>query len=211
MTGSSVKSYLSCDRSNNELVIETERLILRPMRMSDVDDLLEYQSQPEIVKYIPWPPRTREQVIEAAQKTIATGKFDMQEENDYIVLVWELKSGPDVHGIHIGKVIGQSNMGLRSQRDSFSDIGWVTHPAFQRKGYALEATRALMQYAFENLPLNRIIADIDTRNPESAAMAEKLGMRREGEFVDSEFFKGDWCSMWLYAILKSEFELELRR
>ena len=37
-------------------------------------------------------------------------------------------------------------------------------------------------------------------------LAEKLGMRREGEFIDSEFFKGDWCSMWLYAILTEEFK-----
>jgi RimJ/RimL family protein N-acetyltransferase len=184
------------------LVIETERMILRPLALTDVDDLLEYQSHPEIVRYIPWPERTREQVIEAAEKTIATGKFDLKEDGDYIVLVWELKNG---------KVIGQSNMGLRSARDKCSDIGWVTHQDFQRQGFAFEAIYALMKYAFENFPLHRIIADIDSRNPESAAMAEKLGMRREGEFKDAEFFKGDWCSMWLYAILKSEFELALRR
>ena len=206
MTGSAAKSHLTFDRSNDELVIETERLILRPMRMSDVDDLLEYQSNPEIVKYIPWPPRTREQVVEAAEKTIATCTFDIQDENDYIVLVWELKNGPGVENHEIRQVIGQSNMGLVSKRDSCANIGWVTHRGFQRQGYALEATKALMHFGFEALPIHRIIADIDTRNPESAAMAEKLGMRREGEFIDSEFFKGDWCSMWLYAILKSEFQ-----
>ena len=188
------------------LIIETERLILRPMALSDVDDLLEYQSHPEIVRYIPWPERTREQVVEAAEKTIATGKFELQEENDYIVLVWELKNGPGVENNEIGQVIGQSNMRLRSKRDSCADIGWVTHKGFQRNGYAFEATYALMKHAFENFPIHRLIADIDTRNPESAAMAEKLGMRREGEFKDSEFFKGEWCDMWLYAILKREFQ-----
>ena len=50
-----------------------------------------------------------------------------------------------------------------------------------------------------------IIADIDARVPESASLAEKLGMRLEGTFKDGEFFKGQWCDMWLYAILKSEF------
>lgn len=206
-----VKPWLSLEHSDRGLVIETERLILRPMLITDVDCLLEYQSDPEIVKYIPWPPRTREQVIEAAEKTIATCTFDIQDENDYIVLVWELKNGPGVENHEIGQVIGQSNMGLVSKRDSCANIGWVTHRGFQRQGYAFEATKALMQYGYENFPLHRIIADIDTRNPESAAMAEKLGMRREGEFIDSEFFKGDWCSMWLYAILKSEFDLALKR
>jgi len=179
------------------LVIETERLILRPMAISDVDDLLEYQSNPEIVRYIPWPERTREQVISALENTIETGKFDLKEDNDSIVLVWELKS--------TGKVIGQSNMTLKSATDQRADIGWVTHQGFQRQGLAIEATHALMKYAFNNFPIHRIIADIDTRVPESASLAEKLGMRLEGTFKDGEFFKGQWCDMWLYAILKSEF------
>ena len=167
------------------------------MLITDVDDLFEYQSNPEIVRYIPWPPRTMDQVKEAAEKTIITGKFDLHEVDDYIVLVWELKSS--------GKVIGQSNMALLSKSDKRANIGWVTHQSFQRKGFAVEATKALLSYAFANFDLHRVIADIDTRVPESAALAEKLGMRREGEFKDGEFFKGQWCDMWLYAILNSEF------
>ena len=167
------------------------------MAITDVDDLLEYQSNPEIVRYIPWPERTREQVISALENTIETGKFDLKEDNDSIVLVWELKS--------VGKVIGQSNMTLKSATDQRVDIGWVTHQGFQRQGLAFEATHALMKYAFANFPVHRIIADIDTRVPESASLAEKLGMRLEGTFKDGEFFKGQWCDMWLYAILKSEF------
>jgi RimJ/RimL family protein N-acetyltransferase len=181
-----------------QLTIETERLILRPLRAEDVADLLEYQSHPEIVRYIPWPERTREQVVEALAKTIAESKDSLSESGDFIVFAWELKS--------TGKVIGQSNSGLESTRDQLVDIGWVTHQDFQRQGYAFEATHALMEYIFKNFPIHRIIANIDTRNPESAKLAEKLGMRREGEFKDSEFFKGDWCSMWLYAILRDEFK-----
>ena len=179
------------------LIIETERMILRPLALTDVDDLLEYQSHPEIVRYIPWPERTREQVEEALQKTINTGARELKNTGDFFVLAWELKDS--------GKVIGQSNMSLRSTGDQLSDIGWVTHQNYQRQGFAFEATHALMKYAFKNFLLHRIVADIDTRNPESAAMAEKLGMRREGEFKDAEFFKGAWCDMWLYAILKEEF------
>jgi RimJ/RimL family protein N-acetyltransferase len=180
------------------LTIETDRLILRPLRATDADDLFEYQSHPEIVRYIPWPERTREQVEEALTKAIADGKESLSDSGDYILLAWELKSS--------GKVIGQSNSGLESVRDQIADIGWVTHQEFQRQGYAFEATNALMNYIFKNFPIHRIIANIDTRNPESAHLAEKLGMRREGEFKDSEFFKGDWCSMWLYAILREEFK-----
>lgn len=204
---------------NSDIVIETERLNLRFLRPDDADDLLEYQSHPEIVRYIPWPERTREQVEEALQKTINIGARELKNTGDFFVLAWELKdlgdsqfSNPStnaktvaINGYRPGKVIGQSNMSLRSTGDQFSDIGWATHQDFHRQGFAYEATHALMKYAFKNFPLHRIVADIDTRNPESAAMAEKLGMRREGEFKDAEFFKGAWCDMWLYAILKEEF------
>ncbi len=178
--------------------IETDRLTLRPMQIEDVDDLFQYQSNPEIVRYIPWPPRTIEQVKKAAEETIATGKFDLKEENDFIVLVWELKS--------TGQVIGQSNMGLISKVNKASNIGWVTHQDFHRQGYAFEATKALLGYAFKNFDLHRVIADIDSRVPESASLAEKLGMRHEATYLDGEFFKGEWCDMWLYAILKREFQ-----
>lgn len=196
------------------VLFETERLILRLLKESDVDDLLEYQSHPEIVRYIPWPERTREQVIEALEKTINTGKSALKDQGDYLVLAWELKdltNNPKfantvaTSGYRPRKIIGQSNMSLRSTNDQLSDIGWVTHQDFQRQGFAYEATHGLMKYAFTNFALHRIVADIDTRNPESAALAEKLGMRREGEFKDSELFKGAWCSMWLYAILNAEF------
>lgn len=192
----------------SDLIIETERLILRPLRVEDVDDLLEYQSHPEIVRYIPWPERTREEVVTALNKTIEQGKSELKSEGDFIVLAWELKdceANRKLSGFRPGKVIGQSNSALESIRDQVADIGWVTHQEFQRVGYAYEATYAFMQFIFTHFEIHRIIANIDTRNPESAKLAEKLGMRREGEFRDSEFFKGDWCSMWLYAILKNEF------
>ena len=197
------------------LIIETERLILRPLHMSDVDDLYEYQSDAKIVRYIPWEERNREQVTHFLEKAMNTCKNEQQDEGDFIVLAWELKdlSGDSkyektasLENYRPGKVIGQSNSSLKSTNDQLADIGWVTHPDYHRQGFAHEATQALMKYVFDNFPVHRIIADIDTRNPESAKLAEKLGMRREGEFINSEFFKGEWCSMWLYAILKSEYK-----
>ena len=176
--------------------IETSRLILRPLLESDEDDLFEYQSNPEIVRYIPWPERTLVEVKAALSNVLANGKETLQVENDFIVLAWELKDS--------GKVVGQSNLSLKSTLDKRAEIGWVTHQNFQRQGLAYEASRALIDYAFENLDLHRIIANIDTRVPGSAMLAERLGMRLEGTFKDGEFFKGEWCDMWLYAILKGE-------
>lgn len=184
--------------SNPNIEIKTERLLLRPLRMTDADDLLEYQSNAEIVRYIPWPERSYEQVVEALQRAIDGAKSELVDEGDYLILGWEFE----------GKIIGQSNMGLQSKRDKCADIGWVTHQDYQRQGFAYEATVALMRYGFEKFGLHRMIANIDTRAKGSALLAEKLGMRREAEFKQAEFFKGDWCDMWLYAILETEFGSE---
>jgi aminoglycoside 6'-N-acetyltransferase len=180
--------------------IESERLILRPLALSDEDDLLEYQSHPDIVRYIPWPERTREQVREALEKYAPLHKDALIESDDYMLLAWELKDGP-----HKGKVIGQSNISLERKEDQYGEVGYVTHQDFHRQGFAYEATHALLTYAFNTFELHRVAAKIDTRNPESAKVVEKLGFRREGEFIECGFFKGERSSLWEYAILKREF------
>jgi RimJ/RimL family protein N-acetyltransferase len=66
--------------------IKTERLLLRPLRMTDADDLLEYQSNAEIVRYIPWPERSYEQVVEALQRAIDGAKSELVDVGDYLIL-----------------------------------------------------------------------------------------------------------------------------
>ncbi len=180
------------------MIIETKRLILREMRPSDAADLLEYQSNPEIVRYIPWPVGNPETVQRHIEKTLASSKSLPEEEGECLVLVWELKES--------GKVIGQSNISIQSLEHRRGEVGWVTHQDFQRQGYAYEASLAMLNFGFEELNLHRVVAEMDTRVPASAAVAMKLGMRKEAEQREVEFFKGEWCDMWIFAILKSEFE-----
>ena len=179
------------------MIIETERLILRPMLASDAPDLLEYQSNPDIVRYIPWPEGTVETVQKHIDRTLTESVDAPSEDGQYLVLVWALKT--------TGKVIGQSNLNMLSQEHKCAEIGWVTHQDFQRQGFAHEASHAVLNYAFATLGFHRAIASMDTRVPASAAVAKSLGMRLEAEMREAEFFKGAWCDMWTYAILKSEF------
>ena len=179
------------------MIIETERLILRPLLASDAADLLEYQSNQDIVRYIPWPEGTAETVQKHIDRTLKESKDAPKEDGEYLVLVWSLKSK--------GKVIGQSNLNMLSKEHNCAEIGWVTHQDFQRQGFAHEASHAVLNYAFATLSFHRTIASMDTRVPASAAVAKSLGMRLEAEMREAEFFKGAWCDMWTYAILKSEF------
>jgi aminoglycoside 6'-N-acetyltransferase len=99
---------------------------------------------------------------------------------------------------------------VQSKEHLRGEVGWVTHQDFQRQGFAYEASRAMLEFGFEKMGLHRIVAEMDTRVVGSAEVATKLGMRQEAEFCEVEFFKGEWCDMWLYAILKSEFKAQKR-
>ncbi len=176
-------------------LIDTPRLMLRPLSLQDVDQLLVYHSDPRVVRYIPWPERTRAQVIEAVEG-YPTPPFRLDEVKDAVVLGWALKD--------TGMIVGQSNLSLLSRGNQTIDVGWVTHPTYWRQGFAFEATKAFIRWAFETFDLHRVVANIDVRNPESARLAEKLGMRLEAHHLQAVFNKGEWCDMWQYALLRSD-------
>jgi RimJ/RimL family protein N-acetyltransferase len=175
-------------------VLGTPRLQLRPLEFTDEDDLLVYQSDPEVVRYVPWPVRTRDQV-RAALHAYA-GRTRMTETGDGIVLaiVWR----------PTGQVIGQTNLSIASRDDSHGEFGYVVSRAFAGRGIATEASHAMLDYGFATLGLHRMTARLDARNYASAAVAEKLGMRREAMFVENEWFKGEWTSTWIDALLAGE-------
>ena len=147
------------------------------------------------MRYIPWTARSIAEVDQAIALYGRSPK-SLENEGDAIVLGWQLRS--------TGKVIGQSNASLLSSINQTADIGWVTHRKFWRHGYAYEATAAFMAHILRQPTVHRIVANIDVRNPESAHLAEKLGMRLEGEIKQSTYTKGEWCDMWLYALLADD-------
>jgi len=174
-------------------MIETERLHLRPLKRVDASDLYEYHGDAEVVRYTPWNQRSFTDV-EAVIDYYKSLPLALVDEGDAMVLGWELKS--------TGQVIGQSNASLLSIVDQTADLGWVINRSFWRQGYAFEATSALISHLKGHSLVKRFVATIDLRNPESARLAEKLGMRLEGVFKKSSYIKGEWCDTWLYACLK---------
>lgn len=85
-----------------------------------------------------------------------------------------------------------------------AEIGFTFSRAYQGRGLASEAVARLLDYAFGELGLHRVYAITDQENVRSVALLERLGMRREGEFVENAWFKGRWSSEYLYATLRDE-------
>jgi RimJ/RimL family protein N-acetyltransferase len=175
---------------------ETERLQMRPLAMSDVDAALVYQSDAEVVKYIPWPQRDHEQVVAAFEKQLPLSA--MSSEGDYFLSAITLKSS--------GELIGQLNAMYRSEVDQHAEIGYVLNPAYSHQGYATEAVSGLITQLFNTGKFHRITTHIDDRNLKSIALVERLGLRQESHKISAEFFKGEWTSIVEHAILKREWE-----
>jgi [ribosomal protein S5]-alanine N-acetyltransferase len=72
------------------------------------------------------------------------------------------------------------------------------------QGYATEAARAVLQWAFVTLDLNRVQAETDTRNAASARVLEKLGFVREGTLREDCVVNGDVSDSWVYGLLRRE-------
>jgi RimJ/RimL family protein N-acetyltransferase len=180
------------------LPIRTERLILRPYTAEDLDDLFAIRSRPDVVRYLYWEVATREQMREILERSMTFTQ--LARDGDKLVLAVVL---PDAGGTHTG-VIGEMTLFLRSAEHRQGEVGFVFHPDFQGKGYATEASIAVLDLAFAELGLHRVYGRADARNAASIALMKRLGMRQEAHFVHNEIFKGEWGDEVYFAILEDE-------
>ena len=103
-----------------------------------------------------------------------------------------------------GIVVGEVGLFWISDRDRTAEIGFIFDPRHQGKGFATEASQALLEWAFGGAGLHRVIGRTEARNTASNRVLEKLGMRLEAHFVENEWVKDEWQSELVYAILDRE-------
>jgi RimJ/RimL family protein N-acetyltransferase len=181
-----------------EFPIVTQRLILRPFLLDDLDDLYAIQSRPDVTKYLYWSPRTRDEVREVLARKV--GQTGLSRQDDALVLAM---TNPGKPGTKTG-VIGEVILWLRSVEHRQGEVGFVMHPDHQGHGFATEATSAVLDLAFGELGLHRVYGRTDFRNEASAALMRRLGMRQEAHFLQNEMFKGEWGDELVFALLEDE-------
>ena len=177
--------------------LETERLLLRPLTTDDVDAVHAYQSLEEVCAYLPYEPRSREDV----EKRLSDPEYTRRElDSDGQVLI--LGVVPQETGEVIGDVLHM----WHRERHRSGELGYELHPDHWGSGYATEACRAVLRLAFEELGLHRMTGRIDALNTPSAAVLRKLGMRQEALLVENEWFRGRWSDEIDFAILDREWQ-----
>ena len=174
-------------------MMETSRLTIRRFFSRDWQDLYEYLSDEEVVRFEPYSTFGKEQAIKEAEKRTNDDSFwaVCLKEND--------------------KLIGNLYFCQQEPKEFMIwEIGYVFNRAYHGKGYATESADRLLKYGFETCNAHRIQAHCDPKNIASWRLLERLGMRREAHFIKKSFFHYDeqgnplWHDAYEYAILRDE-------
>jgi ribosomal-protein-alanine N-acetyltransferase len=171
---------------------ETERLRLRPFRKGDAKALHALYGDAGNLRY--W--GTDPSPDLASTRKMLGWHISFHPLHYALWAVEEKKSG---------KVVGMINYHRRDRRERRVDVGWMTLPRVQGKGYMTEAGRALLRHLFDRLKVHKVEALIRKENKPSVALARRLGFRLEGGPIRDRWFKdGRWHSVMLYGLIAGE-------
>ena len=164
----------------------TERLLLRPFRLSDIDDVLEYASDPEWATYYlrPYDQGQAEHVVARS-----------------VLNSWDKKAAFAV--VYDGRVIGLISLTVDPE-DRKAELGYDIARDMWGRGLAPEAASAVCDWGFREYGLANIYALADARNRRSLRVMEKLGMTREAVHRSDEVERGERVDGACYAVLRSE-------
>ena len=174
--------------------LRTERLVLRPFAADDLEPLHAIHSDEGVARWLYNDPRSLEETRELLANKV--GGASVGGEGEWLGAAAVLRE--------TGELVADISLLWTSEAHRQGELGFVVHPAHQGRGYATEATRPLLAFAFETLGLHRVVGRLEPRNTGSARVLEKLGMRREAHLVENEWVKGEWQSELVYAILARE-------
>lgn len=168
--------------------LRTERLVLRPYEPGDAAAFVDAWASEEWTSLLLSRPMNPAEVAEMARRRAEPG------DGRLLGIVVE----------HDGEVVGDSMLHLQGTGLSEGEIGWTILPQHAGRGFATEAARAVLALGFEHYGLRRIVATLDARNDRSAALCDRLGMRRECHKVGDFWSKGVWTDSYEYALLVEE-------
>jgi RimJ/RimL family protein N-acetyltransferase len=176
----------------DELV--TPRLLLRLLGPGDVDAFAAYRGHPDVARYQSWDAG----YSRADAERLVAGQADARfAEPDRWIQVAALDRAT-------GELCGDCAVHVETDPPRTAEVGVTFAPGTQGRGLATEALGAVVSSLFSDHGLHRVYARADDRNLAVHRLLERLGFRCEARHVDAELFKGDWCTMRTYALLRRE-------
>jgi ribosomal-protein-alanine N-acetyltransferase len=174
--------------------IETGRLVLRPLEITDAPAIYHYKSDVELHRYMrSEPPASPDAVAEETRRWLA-----LPSESRRPCWVIVLREND--------RVVGTISYNQLSQEDHCGQLGYEVSRDQWGKGIATEAVSAAVNYGFDTMGLNRIAAYCWEANTASRRVMEKAGMRYEGTLRQIRYAKGAYRDLRFYSVLATEWK-----
>ncbi len=174
--------------------LETDRLILRRFVEEDAAAMYgNWASDSEVTKYLTWPAHSSKEVSEKIIKEWVNS----YSANNYYQWAIVLKENGD-------EPIGSIAVINRNETVGMAHIGYCIGKPWWHRGITSEALKAVMDFLFDEVDVNRIETRHDPRNPYSGAVMKKCGMQYEGTLRSAAWNNQGVCDACYYSLLKSE-------
>ncbi|NLL28997.1 MAG: GNAT family N-acetyltransferase [Bacteroidales bacterium] len=170
-------------------ILETERLILKPVEVEDLKYLLNLRWDKEVMEYLIHDPisfKDQTDWYNSIKKTDVALSIFLKENNELKII----------------GTIGLYDIKIRHQR---AILRVRLDPTQQGKGYAKEAMNLILDYGFNTLNLNKIISDSFVDNTAIINLTLKLGFKQEGLLVGHYFHKGEFRDAYQFGLLRKDF------
>ena len=152
--------------NNNDILIKTDRLFMKRLEVSEAPIVFIYRSDKAVSVYQSFHPQTIADVIQFIQNNTISIDVD----NTWYQL--------GIH-LHNGELIGDFGIHFINREKGKCEIGYTIRPEYQRKGYGKESVYGVIQYLYETMNKNEVIASVDPRNEASKRMLESIGFLRK--------------------------------
>jgi RimJ/RimL family protein N-acetyltransferase len=166
--------------------LQTERLLIRPLASEDADFILELLNEPSFIQYIG---DRHVRNVDDARAYILNGPVTSYAKNGFGLSLVTLKE--------TGESMGMCGLIKRDALEDV-DIGYAFLPRFWSKGYAVEAAQVTLDFGWNTVKLNRVVAITDPTNQSSIRVLGKLGFT----FEKMVRLSADDIELNLYAISK---------
>lgn len=169
--------------------LETARLIVRPIEITDAESIFAYAKNPNVSKFTLWEPH---QSLQDSLNYINDYIFDYYSMGTPEPLGVALKESPN-------RIIGTVGCFWTSKQAKAMELAYAISEEHWGKGLVAEASQAVMDYCFKEFSLKRIQARCKTENKASARVMEKIGMTYEGTLKSEVFHRDRFWDMHYYA------------
>jgi RimJ/RimL family protein N-acetyltransferase len=175
--------------------LQSRRIILRPVSIQDAREIFSYRSDPGIYEYQSWQPKSLDEVEEFINHRIA-GEPDQPDTWFQFAIC---KTGS-------GELLGDCGLHFIGEENRQVEFGITLKRNEQGRGYATEALELIFKYVFGDLKKHRIFASVDPNNLASIRLCERMAMRKEGHFRESQWVKDHWADDMVFAMVDREWE-----